>query len=161
LEEVSRAWKARGGGVMVDAKALEFGEILKALEGSMVGGRVVDGGSGITGGARAAQAAGVSGLAGGLVRQNSLLLETTQESDMASTRLGLRPSGGLVREDSNASFGMSALDVEEDGDDSGLSDPRRWLKVVDAFSQPRYVYNIDKRHFERFVNPGTAVIPDN
>jgi DNA polymerase epsilon subunit 2 len=133
---------------MVDAKAPEFGEILKGLEGNMVGGRIVEGGG--TQNARSGVRQGVNGPSAGLARQNSLLLETTQETDMFNTRLGLRPSGNLIREDSNASFGMSLLEVEEEGDDDeGLNDPRRWLKIIDAFSQPRYIYNVDKRHFEK------------
>lgn len=106
-------------------------------------------------------------LRGGVPRQNSLLLDSTREADITNTRLGLRPSvsslgsgggagGGkplLTREDSQASMGMSGLDMEddgeEDGDDDGLLDPRRWLKVVGAYDQPRMVYNVAKKHFER------------
>jgi DNA polymerase epsilon subunit 2 len=80
------------------------------------------------------------------------MLETTQETDLFNTRLGLRPTGSLVRQDSTASFGMSGLAVEADEEvDSGVNDPRRWLKVVDAFTQPRFTYNIEKRHFERYA----------
>lgn len=133
LEEVARAWKARNGGVIVDGASPELKEILKALEGNMSGGRIVTN-------ARA------------LSRQNSLLLDAQkQEGDLSNTRLGLRPTVALTREESQKSFGMSALDVDEDedDDDNNLKDPRRWLKVVNALEQPRYIYNVDKKHFEK------------
>ena len=57
----------------------------------------------------------------------------------------------LGREDSQSSLGMSNLDVEDEEDDEGLRDPRKWLKVVNAFEQPRLVYNVGKKHFDRFA----------
>jgi DNA polymerase epsilon subunit 2 len=46
-------------------------------------------------------------------------------------------------------MGMSGLEVEDEADDEELSDPRRWLKVVDAYSQPQFTYNTKTKHFER------------
>ena len=190
LEETAKSWKGRNCGFIVDGASKELKEILKTLEGNMSGGRIVAGGAnGASGqggkgskGANGASGPGPHGvsrlregaakgaLRGGLVslpRQNSLLLDSTRESDIANTRLGLRPamaaaaagagSGSgmplLAREDSQASIGMSGLEVEdsggEDEDSEGLLDPRRWLKVVGAFDQPRMVYNVQKKHFER------------
>ena len=60
----------------------------------------------------------------------------------------LRP-GVLGREDSQSSLGFSTLDVEEEEEDEGLKDPRKWLKVIDAFEQPRLAYNVGKKHFDR------------
>ncbi|KAI0164372.1 DNA polymerase alpha/epsilon subunit B-domain-containing protein [Hypoxylon sp. FL1284] len=131
LEEVAKSWKNRNGGVIVDGSSAELKEILKALEGSMSGGRIV--------------AAGRE-----LNRQNSLVLDSSQEADLSNTRLGLRPTKALSRDDSNTSFGMSGLGVEqEELDDDGLSHPRRWLKVISAFDQPRLLYNVNKKHFEK------------
>lgn len=130
LEEVARAWKGRNGGVIVDGASPELKEILKALEGNMSGGRIVSG-------------------ARGLSRQNSLLLDVQQqEDDLSKARLGLRPTVTLAREESNASFGLSTLEMDEN-DDENIRDPRRWLKVISALDQPRFVYNVEKKHFEK------------
>ncbi|KAM7217803.1 DNA polymerase [Rhypophila decipiens] len=131
LEEVARSWKNRNGGVIVDGSSPELKDILKTLEGNMSGGRIVTGPNGIS-------------------RQNSLLLDSNQESGNLSIQLGLRPTPSLSREDSQASFGMSALSTADDlPEDESLSDARKWLKVINAFDQPRLVYNVDKKHFER------------
>ena len=69
---------------------------------------------------------------------------------MTNTRLGIRPTKHLTRDDSATSFGMSSLGVEEDDqDDEGLRDPRKWLKVINAYDQPRMLYNVTKKHFEK------------
>lgn len=130
LEEVARSWKGRNGGVIVDGASAELKEILKALGSNMSGGRVVTG-------------------ARGLSRQNSLLLDVQQqEDDLSKARLGLRPNALLTREESNTSFGISALEVDE-SEDENTKDPRRWLKVISALDQPRFIYNVEKKHFER------------
>lgn len=77
------------------------------------------------------------------------MLLDTGGGDSVNTRLGLRPTGPS-REDSNASFGMSGLGVhEENEDEEATNDPRAWLKVIDAYQQPRLLYNVQKKHFER------------
>ncbi len=130
LEEVAKSWKNRNGGVIVDGASSELKDILKTLESNMSGGRIVTGRE--------------------LSRQNSLALGPGQEADLSNTRLGLRPTANLTRADSATSFGLSGLGMEEDEpDDEGLSDPRKWLKVISAFDQPRMVYNVSKKHFER------------
>ena len=130
LEEIARSWKNRNGGVIVDGASAELKDILKTLEGNMSGGRIMNGPRGIS-------------------RQNSLMLESGQELQHSNTRLGLRPSAALSREDSQTSMGLSGLDVEEEPDDESFNDPRAWLKVVAAHEQPRMVYNVAKKHFER------------
>lgn len=87
-----------------------------------------------------------------LTRENSLL--DTMDDDVANTRLGIRPNL-LQREDSNASFGMSSLGVQEEAneEEDESNDPRSWVKVIDAFEQPRLCYNVDKKHFERYAHP--------
>lgn len=132
LEEVARSWKNRNGGVIVEGTSKELQEILKALDGNMSGGKI-------------------NGPNRGLPRGDSML--ESQDSDVLSTRLGLRPAP-LARDDSNASFGMSGLGVqEEDEGDDDTNDPRAWLKVINAFDQPRMIYNVDKKHFEKYVGP--------
>lgn len=132
LEEVAKSWKNRNGGVIVDGASAELKDILKTLEGNMSGGRVATGRE--------------------LNRQNSLVLDSSQEADLSNTRLGLRPTKTLLRDDSNTSFGMSGLGVqEEEPEDEGLSHPRKWLKVISAYDQPRLLYNVTKKHFEKYV----------
>ncbi|KAK8085259.1 DNA polymerase alpha/epsilon subunit B [Apiospora hydei] len=131
LEEAAKGWKNRNGGVIVDGASSELKEILKTLEGNMTGGRIVTGRE--------------------LNRQNSLAIEPLQESDFSNTRLGIRPNKSLTRDDSQQSFGMSSLGMEEEdgNDEDDVKDPRKWLKVVSAYDQPRMLYNINKKHFER------------
>lgn len=109
----------------------ELKDMLKNLEGNMSGGKIMTGPRGIT-------------------RQNSLMLEPTEDSDHSKTRLGLRPTASLTRDDSQASFGMSSIGLDEEPDDEELQDVRRWLKVINAFDQPRYTYNVAKKHFEKY-----------
>jgi DNA polymerase epsilon subunit 2 len=130
LEEVAKSWKNRNGGVIVDGASAELKDILKTLEGNMSGGKIMTGAKGLT-------------------RQNSLMLEPGQEAELSNTRLGLRPTATLAREDSQASLGMSSLDVDEVVDEEGMNDARKWLKAIDAYEQPRLVYNIAKKHFEK------------
>lgn len=85
-----------------------------------------------------------------LSRQNSLVLGSSQNGEVSHTRLGIRPSV-LGREDSQSSLGMSSLDVEDE-DEDGLRDARKWLRVIDAFEQPRLIYNVAKKHFDRFAS---------
>ncbi|ROT34461.1 DNA polymerase epsilon subunit B [Sodiomyces alkalinus F11] len=133
LEEAARSWKARNGGVIVDGANKELKEILKTLEGNMSGGKIISGGRGLS-------------------RQDSTLsLAAEEEAGFSTTRMGLRPNAALTREESQQSFGMSGLDVGADvvDEDEALLDPRKWLKVVGAFEQPRLSYNVAKKHFER------------
>lgn len=130
LEEVAKSWKSRNGGVIVEGEGNDLKEILKTLEGSMSGGRIV--------------------ATRELSRQNSLVLGSSQHGEVSHTRLGLRPHD-LTREDSQSSLGMSTLDMEDEDEDDGLKDPREWLKVIDAFDQPRLVYNVGKKHFDKYV----------
>ncbi|RSL60041.1 hypothetical protein CEP54_006980 [Fusarium duplospermum] len=127
LEEVARSWKNRNGGVIVEGTSKELQEILKALEGNMSGGR-------ITGPAR------------GLPRGDSML--DIKDNEALNTRLGLRPAE-LTTDDANKSFGMSGLGVEEEPEEENTKDPRAWLKIINAYEQPRLIYNVSKKHFER------------
>ncbi|KAK4153228.1 DNA polymerase alpha/epsilon subunit B-domain-containing protein [Chaetomidium leptoderma] len=130
LEELARSWKNCNGGVIVEGTSPEMKDMLKTLEGNMSGGKILSGPRGLT-------------------RQNSLMLEPTEDADHSKTRLGLRPVTMLTRDDSQASFGMSSIGLDEEPDDETLQDARKWLKVINAFEQPRYTYNVAKKHFEK------------
>ncbi|RFU36168.1 hypothetical protein B7463_g194, partial [Scytalidium lignicola] len=127
LEEVAKAWKNRNGGAIIDGESNDLKDLLKILEGSMSGGRVV--------------------VSREISRQNSLVLGSSQNSDVSATRLGLRPAT-LEREDSQSSLGFSTL-ADGETEEEDVKDPRRWLKVVDALEQPRLVFNSNKKHFDR------------
>ncbi|PFH60399.1 hypothetical protein XA68_11021 [Ophiocordyceps unilateralis] len=128
LEEAARGWKNRNGGAIVEGSSKELHDILKTLEGNMSGGKVVGPGR-------------------GLPRGDSMLL--VRDGDAVNARLGLRPTT-LERDDSNASFGVSALGVGEEADeDDDSNDARAWLTVINAYEQPRLVFNVNKKHFER------------
>jgi DNA polymerase epsilon subunit 2 len=43
---------------------------------------------------------------------------------------------------------MGTPTAEDDNDDTDDSDPRRWMKVINAFDQPRLTYNPKNKHFE-------------
>jgi DNA polymerase epsilon subunit 2 len=119
LEEVAKSWKKCGGQVIVDGDNETLKGILKTLEGSMLGGRIVQGSN--------------------LSRQSSF------NFGPETSGIPMRP--GL---DSNTSFGMSGLQVEDDEDeDEQLKDPRDWLKIVGAFEQPRMIYNSTQKHFDK------------
>ncbi|KAH6674217.1 DNA polymeras-like protein epsilon subunit B [Halenospora varia] len=128
-EEVAKSWKNRSGGVIVEGEGAMLKDILKNLEGSMIGGRIVSSRE--------------------LSRQNSLA--GSENGVMTHSKLGLRP-GLLDREDSQSSLGMSTLEVDDEEDEEGLRDPRKWLKVIDAFEQPRLIYNVGKKHFDRDIS---------
>ena len=119
LEEIAKSWKKCGGQVIVEGDNDTLRGILKTLEGSMLGGRIVQGSN--------------------LSRQTSF--NFGPEMNAQTSRPAL---------DSNASFGMSSLQVEdEDDEDDLLKDPREWMKVVGAFDHPKLVYNVTQKHFEK------------
>ena len=138
LEESARLWKAEGGAVIVDDGERLRG-ILKTLEGCMSGGRV------------------------GLVRKGSSNISRQSSFAFANndnatdlTKAGMRglrrPS--LGSEGRTSSFGLSKLhvddtanDEQDDIDEETTNDPRAWLKVVSAFDQPRFSYDVEKKHF--------------
>ncbi|KAF9767054.1 hypothetical protein IL306_000429 [Fusarium sp. DS 682] len=137
LEEVARSWKNRNGGVIVDGSSKELQEILKTLEGNMSGGR-------ITGPTR------------GLPRGDSML--DIKDDEALKARMGVRPAE-IRREDSNTSFGISGLGVEGEQEESQTNDPRAWLKIINAYEQPRLIYNVGKKHFEKDTSTPSLLPP--
>ncbi|KAB2579840.1 putative dna polymerase epsilon subunit b protein [Lasiodiplodia theobromae] len=121
LEEVARAWKRGGGQVIVDGDGPLLKSILKTLEGCMSGGRVVQ-----------------------VKNPSSLSRDTSFNFGDGSGANGRPPL--LEKQDS---FGMGNLNVADDDEDDGSKDPRDWIKVIGGFDQPKMVYNITKKHFER------------
>lgn len=93
--------------------------ILRQLEGCMSGGRIVVGNS-----------------AKDQSRHNGALGLHEVDSNVSM----------LQRQES---FGMSNVELENEEDENEDRDPRKWLKVIGAFEQPRILYNASKKHFER------------
>ncbi|KAL9057766.1 MAG: hypothetical protein Q9162_002107 [Coniocarpon cinnabarinum] len=127
LEEAARQWKKSEGAVIVDSEKDNgrLRDILRVIEGGLVGGKVTS---------------GVSALS----RENSSVGGGALERMISESR----PSA--QRNESQDSLGMSSLDVEEeDVDDDGSKDVRGWLKTIPAFSQPQLVFNAGRKHFEK------------
>ena len=138
LEETAKAWKKDCGGVIVEAEGTQLKNILKILESLMNGGRVV-------------QQKTLSG-------QGSLVYRAENGTE-PSSGVNERP-GILSREDSQASFGLSALEVSNDENvENQGREPKNWIKVIGAFEQPRLVYNASQKHFEKATN-GPSLLPD-
>ncbi|KAF2850275.1 DNA polymeras-like protein epsilon subunit B [Plenodomus tracheiphilus IPT5] len=119
LEEIAKSWKKCGGQVIVEGDSDILKGILKTLEGSMVGGKVV---------------------------QGSVM------SRQSSFNFGAEMSGLASRPalDSNTSFGMSSLEMEDkDEEEDLLKDTREWMKVIGAFEHPKLIYNVTQKHFEK------------
>jgi DNA polymerase epsilon subunit 2 len=133
LEEVAKTWKKSSGQVIVEGDGDLLKNILKALEGSMSGGRIVQGSS--------------------LSRQGSFNF---------SGDPNVHDVGALARPalDTNNSFGISRLEVEDKEEEEDLlKDPREWLKVIGAFDLPRLTYNVSQKHFDRYVTiPGPETL---
>ncbi|KAK0515086.1 hypothetical protein JMJ35_002465 [Cladonia borealis] len=135
LDEAARQWKKFGGGVIVPGDGEELKNILKTIEGSMSGGRVNS-----------------NSLHSALSRQSSFAFGAgNSESAVSDSR-----PGGLGREES---FGLSALGVEDEEESDERKDPRKWLKVVGAFDQPRLTYNVIQKHFE-VIGAAPSLLPD-
>ncbi|KAH9875500.1 hypothetical protein J1614_004236 [Plenodomus biglobosus] len=129
LEEIAKSWKKCGGQVIVEGDSEILRGILKTLEGSMMGGKVVQGSA--------------------MSRQSSF--------NFGAETNGLASRPAL---DSNNSFGMSSLEVEDkEEEEDQLTDTREWMKVIGAFEQPKLIYNVTQKHFEKCVCqfPATAM----
>ncbi|GAB7340991.1 hypothetical protein MBLNU457_7325t1 [Dothideomycetes sp. NU457] len=137
LEEVARMWKKSGGTLIVEDNPL-LKSTLKTLETSMTGGRVVPNRSTLSKQSSFAFADGVG------------------EGTINDTR-------PATLEHQN-SLGLSRLDVEDEDpetEEAEAKDPRAWVKVVDAFTQPRLTYNMQKKHFERLTAKPSLLPPPN
>ena len=118
-----------------DGPEKKLSSILKTLEPCMSGGRIDVG-----------KLSRTNSTVGTLSRQNSLVM---------------RPE--VSREDSQASLGMSGLEVEDIdiGDDGGErhQDARPFLKVIPAFKQPRLAYSTAKKTIETLSGQPSLLPP--
>lgn len=124
LDEAAKMWKKENGGVIVEGDGNMLKNILRILDGCMSGGRVVSSKTGLS-------------------RQTSFAFS---DANTPAGDLAIRP--GLNNQES---FGVSRLDVgDAEDEDDKLKDPREWVKVIGAFEQPRLVYNVTKKHFDKY-----------
>ena len=65
----------------------------------------------------------------------------------------------LSRETSRSSIGGFASHLDEANEDNGKKDIRRWMTVIGAFEQPRLVYNVPMKHFEK-ASSAPSLMPD-
>jgi DNA polymerase epsilon subunit 2 len=123
LEEVAKTWKKSSSQVIVEGDGDTLKTILKTIEGSISGGRIVHGSS--------------------LGRQANFNFNGNAP---------LQNLGSLMRPplETESSFGMSSLEVEDkDEEEELLKDPREWIKVIGAYDQPKLEYNVSKKHFDK------------
>lgn len=97
----------------------------------------------------------------GLNRQGSFASGSLEFHGKAMTPKGAL--GALSRDDSQSSLGFSGLEVDDensaDNDNGQTNDPRKWLRIVGAFEQPRLQYNWTQKHFEVMARPA-SLLPD-
>lgn len=113
----------------------ELKGILRTLEQSMSGGRPSQ--------------------QGRLSRQGSSLFDNIDGYTTESIPL----RRAMSREECEPSSRLPALGNNDDGNATGSEDPRRWLKVVGAFEQPRLIYNVNHKHFEA-ATFAPSLLPD-
>ena len=136
LDEAARTWKREGGAVIVEGD--RFSDILRSLEGSMSGGKLVQRGE--------------------FSRQPSLVVHDSCLNE-SNTEIPQRPAD-LIRDDSQASIGLSSLGFEEEDATALNDDPLHYLKVVDAFEQPQLKYVASKKQFEK-IQTAPSLFPDS
>ena len=120
LDAAAKTWKRNEGGLIVSGDGEDFIKVLRQLESSISGGRISE--------------------SHGLSRQGSF---SFGEQDSIDDTTSLNRRNPLERQDS---LGLSSLAVEDDENSS--IEPRKWMKVVGAFEQPRFEYNTIQKHFE-------------
>lgn len=127
LEEIAKSWKDRNGNVIVDGEHKDFKEILKTLGLCMVGGRISSPRE--------------------LSRKNSFVSESIENLETSKSKSGTLPHH-LSTVNNHSKLGLSESSLDEESLEN-FRDPRTWLKIIDAFEQPRLIYNVDKKHFDR------------
>ena len=134
LDEAAKSWKKKAGGLIVPGEGDELNSILRTLERSMSGGKPPQ---------------------QGLSRQRNFAFGNIDGDIIDSTSM----SRSVIREDSEPSLMISAPGDGCDRDTVGSDDPRRWLKIVGAFEQPRLTYNANQKRFEA-ASTVPSLLPD-
>lgn len=135
LDEAAKSWKKNVGAVIVPGEGEELKSILQNLERSISG--------------------GWPSQQGELSRQGSFASGNTDGDKTVSKSMPRLVS----RDERDASLRMSALGVNDNRDTTGSDDPRRWLKIVGAFEQPRLTYNVNQKQFDP-ASTAPSLLPD-
>ena len=121
LDEVAKMWKKQSNAPIVDGEGETLRSILKTVESCMSGGKIISG--------------------KGLSRQSSFAFPDSALGSQNGTRPAL---------ETQQSFGVSRLEITNDDEEEDiLKDPREWISIIDAYEQPKMVYNTSKKNFER------------
>ena len=124
LDEAAKRWKTNGGGALVAGDGDELKGILCNLEDIANAGKCCS--------------------QSGLRWQEDCVLrgqDTTRNAALPSEQLSSLIGDKSLVMSAPAEFGPETEETEES------KDPRRWLKVVGAFDQPRLTYNVRQKHF--------------
>ena len=121
LDEAARMWKKNGGGLLVEGDGDDLNSILRTLETTMDAGRPFQ---------------------NVLRRHASFVFSDQQDKGQPRSK---STANSLIRADG---IDVSALELEDDQTHNESHDPRRWLRIVNAFEQPRLRYNVNQKHFE-------------
>ena len=124
LDEAAKIWKKNGGGVLVAGDGNDLKRVLRTLETAMDAGRPQT--------------------QSGLHRQASFVFRDQEDGGEAHSE-STEQSNEQVGVD-NA--GMSTLDLDNNEAHDPSHDSLHWLKIVNAFEQPRLLYNANQKHFE-------------
>ncbi|KAL8795600.1 MAG: hypothetical protein Q9182_007514 [Xanthomendoza sp. 2 TL-2023] len=133
LEEIAKLWKKNGASVILPAEGKDLVNVLRNIEGCMSGGRIVP--------------------------QRALSRHGSVVRDQGSLTTALLRLDSLSRDDSQQSLGLTALELEDKEEDVQAYDPRYWLRIIDAFKQPRLTYNATQKLFEAVGKPA-SLLPD-
>ena len=133
LDEAAKAWKKNASSVIIPGEGSELADILQNIARCMVGGRIV--------------------------HQRAPSRHDNPVQDQGYSNALLARPGGLSRDDSQQSLGLTSLDIEDNDEDLRAQSPRPWLRVVDAFDQPRLTYNATQKMFE-VVRKRASLLPD-
>lgn len=135
LDEAAKSWKKNVGAVIVPGEGEELKSILQNVERSISG--------------------GWPSQQGELSRQGSFASGNTDGDKTVSKSMPRL----VTRDESDASLRMSALGVNDNRDTTGSDDPRRWLKIIGAFEQPRLTYNVNQKQFDP-ASTAPSLLPD-
>ncbi|KAL8805509.1 MAG: hypothetical protein Q9223_004852 [Gallowayella weberi] len=133
LEEIAKVWKKNGASVIVPGEGTELVNVLRNIEACMAGGRIVP--------------------------QRALSRHGSLVRDQGSSTTALLRFDSLSRDDSQQSLGLTALELGDKEEDIQSHDPRYWLRIIDAFEQPRLTYNAIQKSFEAVGKPA-SLLPD-
>ncbi|KAL8710798.1 MAG: hypothetical protein Q9220_004601 [cf. Caloplaca sp. 1 TL-2023] len=133
LDETAKAWKKNGGNVIVPGEGSDLSNMLQNLEECMVGGRIV--------------------------HQPTLTRHSSRKLDQGLPATALSESDTRSSHDALHNVGPRASVHTYPEEDSHPRDPRHWLRIIDAFEQPHFTYNVTNKHFEA-ASRRTSLLPD-